>query len=291
MTYFRVDFDGSGRLLNAAQRDALLAFVQKERPETLLMVAHGWLNDTEASGRMFAWFAEAMRPVAVCGVAWPSHPLKRNAAGIVKAGIEATSYYVMKERAAEVGAGGVAPLIRTIRQVSPTTGVHLAGHSFGARLATAAAMVLGRSEGGAWIESMLLLQGAFSQFAFSPQGFYRRVVAERMVRGPIVVTHSVQDKAVGLAYPVASLLKRQNASGIGGPNDPYGGLGANGARGLSAEECIGLNLGDTASLERFLHYPVINLNADRVILGHTDIYKPQVAETFRVLLRLVPAVK
>lgn len=291
MTYFRVDFDGSGRLLNAAQRDALLAFLQKERPGTLLMVAHGWLNDTEASGRMFAWFAEAMRPVAVCGVAWPSHPLKRNAAGIVKAGIEATSYYVMKERAAEVGAGGVAPLIRTIRQVSPGTGVHLAGHSFGARLATAAAMASGRGEGRPWIESMLLLQGAFSQFAFSPQGFYRPVVAERMVRGPIVVTHSVHDKAVGLAYPVASLLKKQNASGIGGPNDPYGGLGANGARGLSAEECIGLNLGDTASFERFLHYPLINLNADRVILGHTDIYKPQVAGTLRVLLRLAPAVK
>ncbi|MEJ5367018.1 MAG: alpha/beta hydrolase [Bryobacteraceae bacterium] len=291
MTYFRVDFDSSGQLLKAAQRDALLAFVQKERPETLLMVAHGWLNDTEASGRMFAWFAEAMRPVAVCGVAWPSHPLKRNAAGIVKAGIEATSYYVMKERAAEVGAGGVAPLVRVVRQVSPETGVHLAGHSFGARLATSAAMALGRSEGEAWIESMLLLQGAFSQFAFSPQGFYRPVVAERMVRGPIVVTHSVHDKAVGMAYPVASLLKKQNASGLGGPNDPYGGLGANGARGLSAEECIGLNLGDTASLERFLHYPVINLNADRVILGHSDIYKPQVADTLRVLFRAAQAVR
>lgn len=291
MTYFRVDFDGSGRLLKAAQRDALLDFVQREKPETLLMAAHGWLNDTEASGRMFAWFAESMRPVAVCGLAWPSHPLRRNSAGVVKAGIEATSYYVMKERAAEVGAGGVAPLVRTVRQVSPETGVHFVGHSFGARLVTAAAMALGRGEGRAWVESMLLLQGAFSQFAFSPQGLYRPVVAERMVRGPVAVTHSVHDKAVGMGYPVASLLKKQNASGIGGPNDPYGGLGANGARGLGAEECIGLNLGDTASLERFLHYPVINLNADRVILGHTDIYKPQVADTLRVLFRLATAAR
>lgn len=285
MSYFRIDFDASGGLRKAQQREALLEFVQRERPGSLLLVAHGWLNDSHASGRMFGWFAEAMRPVAVCGLAWPSHPFKRNTAGLVKAGIEATSYYMMKERAAEVGAGGAAPLVRRVKQVSPETRVHLAGHSFGARLAAAAAMALGCRDGEPWIDSMLLLQAAFSQFAFSPGGLYRPVVAERMVRGPIAVTHSTHDKAVGMAYPVASLLKRQNASGIGGPNDPYGGLGANGARGLSTEECIGLNLGDTASLERCLHYPVINLNADGVILGHSDIYKPQVADTLRVLVR------
>ncbi len=283
MGFFRIDFDAAGRVLQPAQRDGFFAFLQRERPAAVLLVAHGWLNDREASGRMFAWFAEALRPLPVCGLAWPSHPLKRNTAGLVKAGIEATSYYVMKERAAEVGAGGAAPLVRSLKQISPSTRVLLAGHSFGARLATAAAMALGRGQDGPWVDSMMLLQAAFSQFAFSPQGLFRPVVAERMVRGPIAVTHTVHDKAVGTAYPVASMLKGQNASGLGGPNDPYGGLGANGARGMAPEECIGLNLGDTASLERFLHYPVINLNADRVILGHSDIYKAPVAETLRVL--------
>jgi pimeloyl-ACP methyl ester carboxylesterase len=286
MPLFRIDFDASGRFLNAAQRDAFFNFVQRGRPQAVLMAAHGWLNDTEASGRLFAWFAEALRPLPVCGVAWPSHPLKRNAAGVVRAGVEATSYYLMKERAAEVGAGGLAPLVRSLRQLAPETAVHFAGHSFGARLVTAAAMALGRPDGAPQVDSMMLIQGAFSQFAFSPQGLYRAVVAERMVRGPIAVTHSVHDKAVGMAYPVASMLKRQNASGLGGPNDPYGGLGANGARGLRAEECIHLNLGDVVSLEKFLEYPVINLNADRVILGHSDIFKPQVADTLRVLTAL-----
>lgn len=289
MTYFRIDFDASGRLRNPAQREGFLAFLQRERPPAVLMVAHGWLNDTEASGRMFAWFAEALRPLPVCGIAWPSHPLRRNSAGVVKAGIEATSYYLMKERAAEVGAGGLAPLVRSLRQVAPATGVHFAAHSFGGRLVTAAAMALGRPDGMPQVESMMLIQAAFSQFAFSPQGLYRPVVAERMVRGPIAVTHTVHDKAIGMAYPVASMLKRQNASGLGGPNDPYGGLGANGARGLSPEECIHLNLGDLASLEQFLSYPVINLNADRVILGHSDFCKPQVADTLRVLTAM-PAV-
>lgn len=289
MSYYRIDFDASGRVLNAAQREAFLAYLQRERPGAVLMTAHGWLNDTQASGRMFAWFAEALRPLPVCGIAWPSHPLKRNTAGAVKAGVEATSYYLMKERAADVGAGGLAPLVRTVKQASAGTRVHFAGHSFGARLVTAAAMALGPGEGEPWVETMLLLQAAFSQFAFSPQGLYRPVVAERMLRGPIVVTHTVHDKAVGMAYPVASMLKRQNASGLGGPNDPYGGLGANGARGLTAEECIHLNLGDAASLQQFLHYPVINLNADRVILGHSDFCKPQVADTLRVLTALPAA--
>lgn len=289
MPYFRIDFDSAGRFRNPAQRDEFFAFLQRDQPAAVLMAAHGWLNDTEASGRMFAWFAEALRPLPVCGIAWPSHPLKRNAAGVVKAGIEATSYYLMKERAAEVGAGGLAPLVRSLKQVAPQTRVHFAGHSFGGRLITAAAMALGRPEGTPLVESMMLLQAAFSQFAFSPQGLYRPVVAERMVRGPIAVTHSVHDKAVGMAYPVASMLKRQNASGLGGPNDPYGGLGANGARGLTAEECIQLNLGDLASLERFVHYPVINLNADRVILGHSDFCKPQVADTLKLLAALPSA--
>lgn len=289
MQYFRIDFDSSGRMLNPRQRDALFDFLQRERPSRVLVAAHGWLNDVHSSGRLFAWFAEALRPVAVCGIAWPSHPLKRNAAGLLRAGVEATSYYLMKERAAEVGAGGLAPLVRSLKQVSPETGVHFAGHSFGARLATAAAMALGQTDGEALVESMMLLQAAFSQFAFSPGGFFRPVVERRMVRSSIAVTHTVHDKAVGLAYPFASMLKKQNASGLGGPNDPYGGLGANGARGLSAEECIHLNLDDLESLARFRGTPVINLNADRVILGHTDICKPQVAAALRTLIGSAPA--
>ena len=284
MNLHRIDFGSSGNLLSPSQRDAFLGSIQQERPAAVLFVAHGWLNDTHSSGRLFGWFAQALRPLAVCGVAWPSHPLKRNTAGLVRAGVEATSYYIMKERAAEVGTGGLAPLVRSLKSVSPATQVHFAGHSFGARLITAAAMALGRPAGEPLVETMLLLQAAFSQFAFSPGGFFRPVVEERLVRGSIAVTHTQHDKAVGLAYPVASLLKRQNASGLGGPNDPYGGLGANGARGLPPEECIHLNIEDLASLEKFRGWPVINLNADTVILGHTDICKPLVAAALRVLM-------
>lgn len=284
MDYFRIDFDASGKQLNAAQRDAFLGFVQREQPEQVLFLAHGWLNDVHASGRMFAWFAEAMRPVAVCGIGWPSHPFRKNAAGLVRAGVEATSYYIMKERAAEVGAGGLAPLLGMLKTVSPRTEAHVAGHSFGARLVTAAVMALGRRMAEPAVESMMLIQAAFSQYAFSAEGYFRPVVEQRMVRWSIGVTYTKHDSALGLAYPVASMLRRQNASGLGGPNDPYGGLGANGARGLKPEECIQVNLEDVESIERLRGIAVMNLNADSVILSHTDYCKPQVAAALRALM-------
>lgn len=284
MEYFRIDFDASGKILKEAQRESFFQFIQRERPGRVLFVTHGWLNDVYASGRLFAWFAEALRPVPVCGIAWPSHPWKRNTAGLVEAGVEATSYYLMKERAADVGVGGLAPLVRTLKSVCPATEAHFAGHSFGARLVTAAAMALGKPDGQAMVESMTLIQAAFSQFAFSPGGFFRPVVEERMVRWSIGVTHTVHDRAVGLAYPFASFLRKQNASGLGGPNDPYGGLGANGARGLGPEECVHVNIDDVATIEKYRGTPVINLNADRVIPGHTQFFKPQVAAALRALM-------
>lgn len=289
MNLFRIDFDAGGKMVNAGQRDAFLSFLQRVAPPAVLFVAHGWLNDREASGRLFSWFAQALAPLAVCGAAWPSHPFKANTAGVVRAGLEATSYYLMKERAAEVGAAGLAPLAAFVRAIGAGTAIHFAGHSFGARLVTAAAMALGRMGQGGAASSVTLLQGAFSQFSFSPGGLYRPLVEERMVRGPILVTHSRHDAAVGQAYPVASRLRRQNASALGGPDDPYGGLGANGAQGLSPAECIQLNLGDLASLEKHLAYPVINLNANKVIFHHSDLFKPQISATVRLLTGRIAA--
>ena len=65
-------------------------------------------------------------------------------------------------------------------------------------------------------------------------------------------------------------------------DDPFK-PGRNGAVGLSAAECIHLNLGDLLSLRAFLSYPVINLNADRVFQSHTDIEKMELIETLRAL--------
>lgn len=282
MNSFRLDYDAAGGLLNPAGRDLFLAALRAQPNADVLFVAHGWLNDRIASQHFFNFFSRGLAPTIVCGVSWPSHPWKSNAAGLVKGGAELASYYFMKDRAAIVGAAFGSDL-RRLHDALPGLRIHLAGHSFGGRLVTAAAQSSAPEGAQPFLQSMTLIQAAFSHNSFAPEGGFRDVLARRLVRGPILITHSRHDKAVGQAYPVASRLRKQNASSLGDASDPYGGLGRNGAVGLSAAECIHLNLGDLLSLRAFLSYPVINLNADRVFQSHTDIEKMELIETLRAL--------
>ena len=125
-----------------------------------------------------------------------------------------TTFYAMKERSAVVGAAGLAPLLSAIAR--PGLRLHLAGHSFGARLVSAATKAL---PAGTTVASMALLQGAFSHFGFAadwdldtpgPQsGLFRSDVADQRVTGPVLITHTANDLAVGIAYAVASRLANQ----------------------------------------------------------------------------------
>ncbi len=130
--------------------------------------------------------------------------------------------------------------------------------------------------------TLILLQAAFSHFGFSDgydddrhPGFFRPILAQKMIRGPIVVTHSIGDRAVGYAYPLASRLARQPASGLGDAGDRYGGIGRNGAQ-KTPEADAGrlLEPGDRYALTT---QRLTNLNADHVILNHSDIRKDEVA--------------
>ncbi|MBI4892852.1 MAG: hypothetical protein HY821_19675 [Acidobacteria bacterium] len=282
MNNFRLDYDASGRLLNPAGCDLFLNALRPAPPSDLFFIAHGWLNDRIASQNLFQWFYQGLAPVPVCGVSWPSHPWKSNAAGLLKSGAEMASYYLMKERAGEIGAAFAADLHRIARFL-PNTRIHLAGHSFGARLMTSAVHASAALSQTAFVRSLTLIQAAFSQFSFAPEGAYRDILTRRLVRGPILITHSKHDGAVGKAYPVVSRLKGQNASSLGDASDPFGGLGRNGAQRLTPAECVGLNLGDLQSLRAYLQHPVVNLNADRVILSHTDYEKMELLETIKLL--------
>ena len=73
-----------------------------------------------------------------------------------------TTFYAMKERSAVVGSAGLAPLLSAIAR--PGLRLHLAGHSFGARLVSAATKAL---PAGTTVASVALLQGAFSHFGFA----------------------------------------------------------------------------------------------------------------------------
>src|SRR5262249_55446304 len=198
-----------------------------------------------------------------------------------------TTYYVMKARAGNVGVNGVAPLIEEIRKARPNIRLHLIGHSFGCRVVTSAVNALPGDEK-LRPNTMALLQGAFSHNGFASNfdgnnndGAFRQVVAQKKVKGPIIITHTRNDKAVGIAYPIASRIAGQVAAALGDENDIYGGLGSNGAP--TAQTTRGSAVGTL--LNPGSAYPfggagscghLYNLKADQFISGHSDIVSPAV---------------
>ncbi|MDQ2695016.1 MAG: alpha/beta fold hydrolase [Pseudomonadota bacterium] len=189
-----------------------------------------------------------------------------------------TTYYRMKARAGTVGAQGLAPALAQIRRQAPQVKLHLIGHSFGGRVVTAAAHALPGSDK---VDSLSLLQAAFSHNGFAQRfngrddGFFRSLVAGGRVAGPVLITHTRNDKAVGIAYPLASRIAGQNAAGLGDREDPYGGLGRNGA--IFTPEASDGDLGDVGHRYGLAAGSLYNLHADRYISNHSDVTGPQVA--------------
>jgi hypothetical protein len=191
-----------------------------------------------------------------------------------------TTFYAMKERSAVVGVAGLAPLLAAIGR--PGLRLHLAGHSFGARLVSAATKAL---PVGSTVASMALLQGAFSHFGFaadwdlntpgSQPGLFRSDVVDGRVTGPVLITHTANDLAVGVAYAVASRLADQIDTGIGGPDDRYGGLGRNGA--LRTDEALAGALLPVGGAYPWQPHRPHNLLADAFIADHSDIKGREVA--------------
>ena len=147
------------------------------------------------------------------------------------------SWYVMKNRCGVVGATGVAGCVRQLRKQHPRVRVHLVGHSLGGRLMAACAKALAQPPA-VTVSSLTLLQAAFSHFGLSADnregtpGFFRDVLAKQVVTGPMVATFSFQDTVVGKAYAIASRLAGDNTKAVGDANDPFGGIGRNGAQNL-----------------------------------------------------------
>ena len=192
-----------------------------------------------------------------------------------------TTYYQMKERAGLVGRNGAYAVIRAIQDKNQDVKVHLIGHSFGGRVVTAAAL---GPDGGTPIKpsTMTLLQTAFSHYGFAENydgdgtdGLFRPVTKEGRIAGPVLITYTKNDQAVGTAYPIASRLAGQAGAALGDANDFYGGIGRNGAQ--KTPECAlpGVLL-DVNENYAFTNKKVFNLQAD-VIQDHSDICKDEVA--------------
>jgi hypothetical protein len=189
------------------------------------------------------------------------------------------TYYQMKERAGVVGKGGLNEMLASMRKARPDLRIHLIGHSFGARVVTAAAdgpVAIGPA-------SLSLLQGAFSHNGFTEKfdgttnGFFRNVIAKSKVDGPIFATHTVNDKAVGIAYALASRFSNDNASDFGGPDDVFGGIGRNGAVKMHPAEFVQKTLLAETGVYQFTAKKVHNLLADQFVSGHSDVKGPQIA--------------
>jgi hypothetical protein len=188
-----------------------------------------------------------------------------------------TTYFEMKARAGNVGKNGVAKLIDSL--APHVQRFHLIGHSFGGRVVTATAANSSTDK----IKSMSLLQTAFSHNGFSKsmKGSFRSVVDQKRVKGPILVTHTKNDTAVGLAYPLASRITGDTTAAFGDENDKFGGLGRNGVQQMESGEVIKGSLLDATANYSFQSGKFFNLEGSAFIKGHGDVTGKEVAHAVR----------
>ena len=146
-----------------------------------------------------------------------------------------TLWYVMKNRSGVVGGNGAAKAVREFKGSLPAVRIHLVGHSLGGRLMAACTKALAAPPV-VHLDSLSLLEAAFSHYGFSAdngkgqEGFFHSVVTSAVVQGPFIATFSKQDTVVGKVYAIASRLAGDNVQEVGDADDPFGGIGRNGAQ-------------------------------------------------------------
>jgi hypothetical protein len=203
------------------------------------------------------------------------------------------SFWTMKDRARTLGETAGSSLLATLMNAVPegrTVRFHLMGHSFGCIVVSG--MIHGPKGAGGLprpVDSVTLVQGATSLWGFcnaipkvGGPGYFRKIIEQRRVTGPIVTTQSKRDTAVGVFYPIAAGVALQT-SFAPGDLPKYGGLGAFGIQGpgLTTHD---LAIADAAHAYGFTGGHIYNLEATGVIKdgggasgAHSDIAKPEVA--------------
>ncbi|MCQ4208979.1 serine-threonine protein kinase [Streptomyces longispororuber] len=173
-------------------------------------------------------FAAALEEAAqgVASFHWPG--------GVAKAWqgahelLRQATYFAMKKRAGKVGKEGLGPALGRLAHDAPDVRVHLVGHSFGARLVSFA--LAGLPAQARNVKSVTLLQGAFSHYAFAPQGTLRGQQAR--IDGPLVSCYSHFDTALSVMYPLASRLAGEDRD-IAGLGMRWGAMGFDGIQSVT----------------------------------------------------------
>ncbi|MCZ2826049.1 MULTISPECIES: hypothetical protein [unclassified Modestobacter] len=204
------------------------------------------------------------------------------------------SFWKMKDRARRFGEGGAHRLLRELQEAAPGARFHLMGHSFGCIVVSGA--VSGppdSSERPRPVATLFLVQGALSLWAYADHdgnpyqratpGYFRRLLADRLVLGPVVTTRSTFDTAVGCFYPVGARLARQKVLGAALPK--YGSIGSFGIQGVRGT--VDIEMVNDRQYYDYAPGRVYNLEASRVIRqgrgpagAHSDIAHAAVAHAF-----------
>ena len=203
------------------------------------------------------------------------------------------SFWKMKARGRKIGESAGTSLLQKMMKAVPAgknVRFHLMGHSFGCIVVTS--MVNGEKGTGVLprpINSLTLVQGATSLWGFCKDipeagmpGYFRKVIDENKVSGPILTTQSKRDTAVARFYPIAAGVALQ-VDFPAGQFPMYGGLGAFGIQGPGLVP-HDLAVGDASHKYNFESGHVYNLECTSVIKdgsgasgAHNDIAKPEVA--------------
>ncbi len=278
------DGDGSAKLAGPLDGSGLLNRLAKPVGPRVNTSAGGAAGGGSLGGNP----AMAGGAAAVTSAAGISDVFNGIKAGAMRL-LNLTTYYVMKDRAGKIGSTALNPMLSRIQAKVPgATKFHFAGHSFGGRLVTAT--VDGPQT--LRVQTLLLLQAAYSHNGLAlkfdtsgKNGFFHNVLDKKKVVNPILITHTNKDKAVGLAYPLASRLNGDDAAAIGDKNDIFGGMGANGAQHADASDSMLLNAGGVYNFPA-LGKQVINLNGDNIIMSHGDVARPETALVLAAAIKL-----
>jgi hypothetical protein len=239
---------------------------------------------TDDPEKVFGRFADAVPQAGEGGAAGLGDAFGRLWNG-AKEALRQLTYFEMKQRAGVVGKQGLGPLLGRVHQADPDLRIHLIGHSFGARLVSFALAGLPDGAGPSPVKSLYLLQGAFSHFAFADalpmdrsRGGALKGMAAR-VDGPLAVSFSVHDAAVGKLYPLASMTSHDDAAGLEDQLFRWGGMGHDGAQAVDATVA---DLGPVGTGYPFRPGRFVNLDGDAVVTvgpppagAHSDIFHPE----------------
>ena len=211
-------------------------------------------------------------------------PVERAPWSSVPSIAEVFSFWTMKARAGVVGATGVHDVLMQLARTLPrSTRLHLIGHSFGGKLVSAA--IVGQTDDQpVSVESLTILQGAFSHLAFATADQIRGLgvtttgggayaaVLDRRLANVVTVSYSEQDRENQRWYPFGTFLSDDMLE-RGVPR-----FAALGARGLEGPVSVPVRLRDEPLAARYSpgRPRVFNVDASGVVLGHSDIMQPRV---------------